>query len=142
MSAMLIFGMGYAASRLADRLRARGWTVTGTTRDGRGGAIAFDDDGAVLAALRSATHILSSVPPTAGADPVLARYGQAVALAPAGWVGYLSSTGVYGDTAGAWVDERAPIAGRRPARNPPGARWASPRGDTPAFPTRQRSVGE
>ncbi|RYD39431.1 MAG: SDR family NAD(P)-dependent oxidoreductase, partial [Sphingomonadales bacterium] len=75
MGQMLIFGMGYAASHLAGRLRARGWDVTGTTRDGRGGSIAFGDEDAVLAALRSATHILSSVPPSEGADPVLARYG-------------------------------------------------------------------
>src|SRR3546814_4818414 len=88
---------------------------------------------ALCSALRSATHILSSVPPTAGADPVLARYGQAVALAPAGWVGYLSSTGVYGDTGGAWVDESAPIAGRRPDRNAADAAWAALRGDIRVF---------
>ena len=81
MGQMLIFGLGYAASHLADRLRARGWDVVGTTQDGRGDSIAFADEGAVLAALRSATHILSSVPPVAGADPVLARYGDAIAIA-------------------------------------------------------------
>ena len=70
----------------------------------------------MIAALRSATHILSSVPPAAGVDPVLDRYGQALGVAPATWVGYLSSTGVYGDTGGAWLDESAPIKGRRPDR--------------------------
>lgn len=133
MSQMLIFGMGYAASRLADRLRARGWEVDGTTRDGRAGSIAFADESAVLAALRGATHILSSVPPADGADPVLARYGQAIAVAPAAWVGYLSSTGVYGDTGGAWVDESAPVAGRRPDRNAADAAWRALRGDTRVF---------
>lgn len=123
MGQMLIFGMGYAASHLADRLRARGWEVAGTTREGRNGSIAFGDDGAVLTALRSATHILSSVPPAEGTDPVLARYGEAIALAPATWVGYLSSTGVYGDTGGAWVDENAPVKGRRPDRNAADAAW-------------------
>ena len=60
---MLIFGMGYTSSRLAQRLRADGWTVTGTRREAQDGAIAFDDGPAVLAALAEATHIFSSVPP-------------------------------------------------------------------------------
>lgn len=130
---MLIFGMGYAARHLADRLRARGWEVAGTTRDGRNDSLAFDDAGAVLSALRSATHILSSVPPSDGADPVLAQYGDAVALAPANWTGYLSSTGVYGDTGGAWVDESAPVTGRRPDRNAADAAWTGLRADMRVF---------
>jgi len=133
MGQMLIFGMGYAASHLAGRLRARGWDATGTTRDGRGDSVAFGDDGAVLTALRSATHILSSVPPVDGEDPVLARYGEAIALAPATWVGYLSSTGVYGDAGGAWVDESAPITGRRPDRNHADAEWQVLRSDVRVF---------
>lgn len=133
MGHMLIFGMGYAAGHLAGRLRARGWEVTGTTRDGRGDSIAFGNDGAVLTALRSATHILSSVPPVDGEDPVLARYGEAVALAPATWVGYLSSTGVYGDTGGAWVDESASIKGRRLDRNAADAAWQALRSDVRVF---------
>lgn len=133
MGQMLIFGTGYAAGHLADRLRARGWEVAGTTRDGRGDSIAFDETPAVLAALRSATHILSSVPPVDGEDPVLARYGDAVAVAPAGWVGYLSSTGVYGDAGGAWVDESAPIKGRRPDRNAADAAWQALRSDVSVF---------
>ncbi|KGB55682.1 NAD-dependent epimerase/dehydratase [Sphingopyxis sp. LC81] len=133
MGQMLIFGMGYAASHLAGRLRARGWEVAGTTRDGREGSIAFADEAAVLSALRSATHILSSVPPVDGADPVLARYGDAIALAAANWVGYLSSTGVYGDAGGAWVDESAPIRGRRPDRNTADAAWGTLRSDVRIF---------
>lgn len=133
MGQMLIFGMGYAANHLAGRLRARGWEVMGTTRDGREGSIAFGDDGAVLTALRSATHILSSVPPVDGEDLVLARYGQAIALAPASWVGYLSSTGVYGDTGGAWVDESAPIKGRRADRNAADAAWQVLRSNVSVF---------
>ena len=133
MGQMLIFGMGYAASHLADRLRARGWEVAGTTQDGRAGSIAFADAAAVLAALRGATHILSSVPPADCADPVLARYGDAIALAPATWTGYLSSTGVYGDTGGAWIDESAPVKGRRPDRNAADAAWGALRGDVRIF---------
>ncbi len=133
MANMLIFGLGYAASHLAGRLRARGWEVIGTTQDGRGDSIAFADETAVLIALRDATHILSSVPPVEGADPVLARYGEAIALSPARWTGYLSSTGVYGDAGGAWVDESAPIRGRRPDRNAADAAWATLRGDMRVF---------
>jgi len=133
MGQIVIFGLGYAAGHLASRLAARGWDVTGTTRDGRGDSIAFADETAVLAALRSATHILSSVPPAEGADPVLARYGEAIALTPAQWVGYLSSTGVYGDAGGAWVDEGAPITGRRPDRNAADAAWQQLRGDVSVF---------
>ena len=133
MGQMLIFGMGYAARHLAARLEARGWDVVGTTRDGREGTLCFDDEAAVLAALRGATHILSSVPPTDEGDPVLNHYGDAVALAPAGWVGYLSSTGVYGDTGGAWVDESATVKGRRAARNAADAAWAGLRSDVRVF---------
>lgn len=133
MARMLIFGMGYTAGHLAERLVARGWEVVGTTRDGRGDSIAFGDEAAVIAALRSATHILSSVPPVDGADPVLSRYDQALAVAPATWIGYLSSTGVYGDAGGAWVDESAPIKGRRPDRNIADAAWRALRGDMRVF---------
>ncbi len=132
---MLIFGMGYSAGRLAARLRADGWQVTGTRREASGGTLAFEDEDAVLAALRDATHVLSSVPPTRdGTEPVLDRYGDAIAAADLGWSGYLSSTGVYGDTGGAWVDESAPIGhGRRKARSDADARWQALRGDMRVF---------
>ena len=133
MGQMLIFGMGYAASHLAGRLRARGWDVAGTTRDGREGSIAFDNEFAVRRAVREATHILSSVPPVEGVDPVLARYGDAIALSASIWTGYLSSTGVYGDTGGAWVDESAPIKGRRADRNAADAAWRDLRSDVRIF---------
>lgn len=110
---ILIFGLGYAATHLADRLAGEGWTAAATRRAAMDGAIAFDDEAAVLAQLARASHILSSVPPEGEDDPVLVRYGAAVAAAPAGWIGYLSSTGVYGDTGGAWVDESAAVGGGR-----------------------------
>ncbi|MEO9635372.1 MAG: SDR family oxidoreductase [Parasphingorhabdus sp.] len=132
---MLIFGMGYTAARLAHRLCAEGWTVTGTRREAQGGAIAFDDEPSVLAALADATHILSSVPPARdGSEPVLDRYGEAIQAASLQWSGYLSSTGVYGDVAGAWVDESAPIgSGRRKARSEADARWQTLRSDMCVF---------
>lgn len=118
---LLIFGLGYSAARIAALAEARGAVVTGTTRDGRDGTVRFD---AADAALAGATHVLSSVPPDNGGDPVLARYGAALggkALA------YLSSTGVYGDTGGAWVDETAAIGGRRPARAEADLAWLARR---------------
>ena len=74
-------------------------------------------------ALADATHILSSVPPSVDGDPVLMTYGGAIEQSPATWYGYLSSTGVYGDCGGAWVDESAEIKGRRASRNDADKAW-------------------
>lgn len=115
---MLIFGLGYSAGAIANRLRALGWGVDAT---GRAGNLAFDDEDGVHRALGRASHVLSSVPPDGEADPVLARYGKELRQP---WLGYLSSTGVYGDTGGAWVDESAAIGmGRRNARARCDALW-------------------
>jgi nucleoside-diphosphate-sugar epimerase len=122
---LLIFGMGYSAGRLAARLRGEGWQVTGIRRQATDGCIAFEDSASVLTAIASATHILSSVPPLSeGGDPVLIQYGADIAANANCWVGYLSATGVYGDTRGAWVDESAPVgAGRRTARAEADREW-------------------
>ncbi len=117
---LLIFGLGYTAGRLAAALRAQGWDVSAT---GSAGDIDFDDQEAVTKALYRATHVLSSVPPDreSGLDPVLNSYRQSFGDA---WHGYLSSTGVYGDQQGAWVDESSPIGiGRRNARSQADADW-------------------
>ncbi len=119
---LFIFGMGYTAQVLAKQLRAKGWQVRGT---GRAGDVPFADAGAVAAAVAAASHVLSSVPPARdGSDPVLeSYYGQLRSRAPR-WLGYLSATGVYGDTGGAWVDESAPVgAGRRTARADADLAW-------------------
>lgn len=118
MGNLFIFGMGYSAARIAAALEARGWRVEGT---GAGGAIAFEDRELVRAALGRASHVLSSVPPGENGDPVLAGYRDAI---EGKWLGYLSSTGVYGDSGGAWVDEYAPVgSGRRRARVGADAGW-------------------
>ncbi|KPL68998.1 epimerase [Erythrobacter sp. SG61-1L] len=120
MAHFLIFGLGYTAGYIASDLRAQGWQVDAT---GSRGNIAFDDEQAVHDALDLASHVISSVPPdpATGLDPVLERYGAALA---GRWLGYLSSTGVYGDTGGAWIDEDAPTGGgRRTARAAIDARW-------------------
>lgn len=131
---MLILGMGYTATRLASRLRAERWQITGVRRTADAQTLAFDDESAVRVAIAQATHILSSVPPEGEGDPVLIRYGAAIAAAPALWTGYLSSTGVYGDAAGAWVDESSSVGfGRRSARTQADADWGALRPDMRRF---------
>lgn len=120
MSSLLIFGPGYTASRFAEAIARRGWRIE------RIGRALLDDRDAVERAIARTSHILSSVPPDGADDPVLNRYGAALAAAPARWIGYLSSTGVYGDSAGAWIDESAPTGtGRRSARAAADSAWAA-----------------
>jgi nucleoside-diphosphate-sugar epimerase len=115
---LFVFGLGYTATRIAA---LAGTVIGATTRDGRGGTLRFDDGAAVRLALAAATHVLSSVPPEDERDPVLARYADALG---GKWLGYLSSTGVYGDAGGSWVDESAPVgSGRRSARVEADAAW-------------------
>jgi nucleoside-diphosphate-sugar epimerase len=107
MNRLLIFGLGYSGSAIAGTARAAGFQVSGTTRGGTAGSIRFD---AAEAEIRSATHLLSTAGPDENGDPVLACYGGAIAAAPAlRWIGYLSSTAVYGDRQGGWVDEDTPV---------------------------------
>lgn len=118
MTHLFIFGLGYSASHVAKAWREHGGTVSAT---GSEGDVAFDDASGVAGELARATHVLSSVPPTDSADPVLARYAPLLAGKR---LAYLSSTGVYGDAGGAWVDESAPVGtGRRTARADADARW-------------------
>lgn len=133
MPRLLILGLGYTASRLHTRMWAAGWDVIGTRRTGSSEVLAFDDP-ALLDAIRGATHILSSVPPEGEGDPVLDRHAEALRASPAGWIGYLSSTGVYGDAGGAWVDESAPVGtGRRSARAAADLAWQALRPDMRIF---------
>jgi nucleoside-diphosphate-sugar epimerase len=120
MAHLFIFGLGYSAKRIAKLARAAGWQISAT---GSASDLDFANRDSVSAALRKATHVLSSVPPEreSGTDPVLDAYGAEL---EARWLGYLSSAGVYGDTQGAWVDETAPTgAGRRTARATCDAAW-------------------
>ena len=103
-ASLLIFGLGYCGRAVAALARAAGYRVAGTTRAGGPGALRFDD---VAMPLAEATHLLiTPAPEEGGGDPVLARYRAEIAAAPRlCWIGYLSSTGVYGDRGGEWVDE-------------------------------------
>lgn len=120
---LFIFGLGYTALHLADRLRSAGWSLAGTVRGQEKadalraqGIDAFTFDRGrpladIAAALDGVTHILSSVPPDADGDPVLDQHGADIAARATSlrWTGYLSTTGVYGNTGGAWVDEDSPL---------------------------------
>jgi nucleoside-diphosphate-sugar epimerase len=131
---LFCFGLGYTGVRLARTAIARGWRVAGTCRDTMKAdalravgiqAIPFDGSHAspeVQEALVRATHLLDSIPPGDDGDPVLRLHGGDMETMAGRfhWIGYLSSTGVYGDCGGAWIDE---------SRNP-----------TPATPENQRRL--
>ena len=117
---LFCFGYGFCAQALGALLSPAGWTLAGTCRT-QDGCRALADAGvdalpfareAPLAdagrALAGATHILLSIPPDAAGDPALDCHGADIAaVRGVEWIGYLSTTGVYGDTGGAWVDESA-----------------------------------
>ena len=108
-----IFGLGFTGRRFGEALQAKGFHVSGTTRSGKAigdiETFAYGPDAATLshlAALDTATHVLLSVPPGADGDPVLAEFGARLAAnRNLEWVGYLGTTGVYGDRDGGAVTE-------------------------------------
>ncbi len=111
---LLSLGHGFSARELGRQLTPLGWRVIGTTRKPEKFS-AFEAEGVtpllwpcdLEQALQGVTHLLTSVSPGAEGDPVLRDQRAAiVAAAPRlEWVGYLSTTGVYGDHDGGWVDE-------------------------------------
>jgi len=119
---LFCFGLGYSAGFLARALRADGWRIIGTSRDAES-ATRLRTEGfeahrferghpleEARALLGSATHVLSSVPPDEAGDPVLDMHGADLAAVAPKWIGYLSTTGVYGDRDGGWVDESSALA--------------------------------
>jgi len=113
---LFCFGFGYVARALASAPAIDGWTISGTTRDSEPAAAAYPmhrfDRAHKLApgVFADATHILVSVPPDDAGDPVLDSHGGDIAALPRlDWLGYLSTTGVYGDRGGASVDESAEL---------------------------------
>ena len=142
-SQLLVLGGGYAGQRFAQAAQARfGMPVLLTSRQakaapGRGQAgfhwLVFNPDssadpsaaepsptGPSAADLAGTTHVLVTLPPErSGRDPALEHLGPILHQLPLQWLGYLSTTGVYGDCGGAWVDETAPCLttlGRSQAR--------------------------
>lgn len=115
---LFCFGFGYTCTYLAAKLFRYGWTIGGTTttpekvdylQSNGINAVLFDPSQPIadpLNLLHDATHILLSVPPDGNGDPVCEAHGMDLsALGNVEWVGYLSTTGVYGNREGDWVDE-------------------------------------
>ena len=116
---LVCLGAGYVAGYLACRLTGLGWRVVGTRRAPRAPhEITLAQAGP---ALREASAILASIPPEEAGDPALRAQAEALAAAKGAWIGYLSTTGVYGDRAGRWAFEddvptpQSPEAARRAA---------------------------
>lgn len=116
MKTLLVLGYGYTAAALAERLLPQGWQIIGTTREAdklaamqaQGvEALLWPCDLAEVCA--RATHILASAAPDANGDPFLQAALSQIETSAAEWLGYLSTTAVYGDHAGAWVDENTPV---------------------------------
>lgn len=96
---LFCFGFGYTAHALAAVVSPVGWEIIGTHRDSFYTTIP-----------ETTTHLLISIPPSDTGDSVLLHYKDALLKLPdLEWVGYLSTTGVYGNTEGAWVDESSPV---------------------------------
>lgn len=114
---LVVLGHGYSAGFLTRLLVPRGWAVTGTTRDdparvADAGATPLrwpGEEPAIRAEIARADAILISAGPDAEGDPALRDFADALVAAPARWLGYLSTTGVYGDHQGDWVDETTPL---------------------------------
>lgn len=128
MPTLFCFGLGYCGERLVRRLSAAGWQIRATVRDPASRAavpgvesVAFDR----LPDLTGTTHLLSTVPPGPEGDPVLAALKGRNDLGGVAWAGYLSSTAVYGDRGGDWVDTRTEP---RPSGPRGAARLAAERG--------------
>jgi nucleoside-diphosphate-sugar epimerase len=120
---LLVLGGGYTGQRFGRTLAGRGLAVTLTRRepfpgngDDQGGErwVRFDPAAGVVPpaeVLAGTTHVLVTIPPDgSGADPVLTHLAGLLKTLPLTWVGYLSTTGVYGDRGGGWVDEATPEA--------------------------------
>jgi nucleoside-diphosphate-sugar epimerase len=119
MMRLFCFGFGYSAEALAHRLSGRILALAGTRTSLTGPEpllkprlAAFQGDTApeaVRALLLGITHMLVSIPPDLEGDVVLRLFREDIAALPdLGWIGYLSTVGVYGDWQGQWVDEASP----------------------------------
>ena len=134
---ILFFGFGYCAQYLAPLLAAQGWSISATCRDNEKaqrlesmGIAPLKLEGAPLsaAALNGVSHIVLSAAPDEAGDPALPSLRDALAQNPTQfqWLGYLSTTGVYGDHDGAWIDEdtpRGPLGARGQRRVDAEAAW-------------------
>ena len=134
----LSFGRGYSARALSRILLPQDWRIIGTTRSEDKAPRLMNEGiepriwpGADMGpALNASTHLLISASPAEDGDPVLTELRDEIAQRASqfAWVGYLSTTGVYGDHQGDWVDENTPLTPatkRGIARVEAEAAWAS-----------------
>ncbi len=109
---LFCFGLGYVAQHLVAQLKQnKDWEISATKRSPvkTDGVQVYQFDELTFLP-REITHILVSVPPKDSGDVVLEQFGKQIQKLPnLKWVGYLSATGVYGDTKGNWVDENSPL---------------------------------
>lgn len=124
MKKLFCFGLGFSAGALTRTLLDEGWSVAGTARDPEKcealktqgiDAVVFDGVAAerpLLQALEGTTHLVDSIPPSkdVACPPLQAAGEQIGTIESLDWVSYLSTTGVYGNHDGAWVDETTPLA--------------------------------
>ncbi len=117
---LFCFGLGFSSRALAKRLLPQGWDVSGTVRgeqdEIREKSISVRPfNGShptpeISEAISRATHLLITIPPQPSGDVVLENFGEEISRARhLQWIGYISSTGVYGDAKGEWVDESSPL---------------------------------
>jgi len=111
-SKLIIFGGGFSGQRIASVGRHLGVNVLCSRREknSKGADFIFNNDIKVPnEVFEGATHVLSCIPPLlSGEDPVLKQLkAELLNSKKLKWVGYLSTTGVYGDTKGKWVNEDA-----------------------------------
>ena len=122
---LFVFGLGFTGRRFAERARGRFSRIVGTVTEPAAAARLGDETGFTIRAfgpdsddpriaqdLADSDALLVSAPPNGDGDPVLPRYAEAIAASRIGWIGYLSTIGVYGDQGGAWIDETTPPAAR------------------------------
>ena len=121
MTHLLCFGLGFSARVLAGRLAAKGWTVSATSRSAEGAdaiaalgyrGLVFDGKAPLPAStFDGVTHVVASAPPGDDGDAVLRQHRDDFAerASQFTWIGYLSTTGVYGDHGGGWVTEDTPL---------------------------------
>lgn len=119
---LFAFGFGSTAAVLAARLVNKGWRISGTCRtpekaearrsQGVDAHLFAAEEQLNPAALEGVTHILLSIPPDDDGDPVLRAMTEEIVRQRESveWIGYLSTTGVYGDRAGGLVDETMEMA--------------------------------
>jgi len=117
---LLIFGHGYTANAFVDYVKSIDWEIFGTTRNSQNAdllikkgvkPLMWSDVSKIKSVINKSDYILHSIPPTEIGDPVYKKFAEAIISRSAdlSWFGYLSTTSVYGNHDGKWVDENIPV---------------------------------